>query len=135
MTTYAKEENGEKRMNLLYSIAIVLHVLVSLGLILTVLLQAGKGSSLSGAFGGGGGSAAFGGREAADFMSKLTTGLAVTFMVLSLVLVVLAGGVGPQSVLQSHGSAPPIPLRDATLGELIGESGEGEAPAPAGPTE
>lgn len=117
-------------MNLLYTIAIVLHVLVSLGLILTVLLQAGKGGSLSGAFGGGGGGgAAFGGREAADFMSKLTTGLAVTFMVLSLTLVVLAGGVGPRSALQTHGDAPPIPLNEAMLGELIGDSGTEEAPA------
>ncbi|OQY26464.1 MAG: preprotein translocase subunit SecG [Candidatus Cloacimonetes bacterium 4572_55] len=70
-----------------------LHVLVCLGIILVVLLQAGKGGGLSGSIGGSGGGSmmsgaqmAFGGRGTADILSKATTGLAIAFMVVSLVL-------------------------------------------------
>jgi len=67
----------------MYSILVVLHIIVSLGLVLVVLLQAGKGTGLAGAFGGGGGAmgAVFGGRGAATFLSKLTTVLAVAFFI------------------------------------------------------
>ncbi|NIP32296.1 MAG: preprotein translocase subunit SecG, partial [candidate division Zixibacteria bacterium] len=39
----------------MFSILIVLHIFISLGLIISVLMQSAKGEGLAGAFGGGGG--------------------------------------------------------------------------------
>ncbi|MFH1006538.1 MAG: preprotein translocase subunit SecG [Candidatus Latescibacterota bacterium] len=65
----------------MHAILIFLHLVVSLGLILVVLLQSSKGGGLAGALGGGGGmGAVFGGRGAGGFLTKLTTGLAIAFM-------------------------------------------------------
>ena len=75
---------------MLFNILLGLHVLVCLVLILVVLLQSSKGSGLAGAFGGAGGQTMFGGQETATFLSRMTTYLAVIFMVLSLVLAFLS---------------------------------------------
>lgn len=63
---------------------LLLHILVCIFLVIVILLQSSKGSGLAGAFGGmGGAGAIFGGRGAATFLSKLTTVLAVLFMLSS----------------------------------------------------
>lgn len=64
----------------------VLHVMVCLVLIVVVLLQRGKGAEIGAVFGGGGSSTVFGSRGAGNFLTKLTTGSAVVFMVTSLAL-------------------------------------------------
>jgi len=60
---------------------LIVHVLVCIVLIVSILLQAGKGGGLAGgAFGGmGGGGAVFGGTGAATFLSKVTTYVAIVF--------------------------------------------------------
>lgn len=68
----------------------ILHILVTLGLILIVLLQSGKGADIGAAFGGGSSQTVFGGRGAATFLSKLTSALAILFMLTSLTLTILA---------------------------------------------
>lgn len=69
----------------LRAILIIFHVLVSLFLILVVLLQTGKGASLGAAFGGSS-ETMFGARGPGSFLSKLTTGAAVIFILTSLTL-------------------------------------------------
>jgi preprotein translocase subunit SecG len=59
-------------------------------LIIVVLLQSGKSADLAGAFGGYGSQSTFGPRGAASLLSKITTTLAVLFMVTSLLLQVVA---------------------------------------------
>jgi preprotein translocase subunit SecG len=59
-------------------------------LIVVVLLQSGKSADLAGAFGGYGSQSTFGPRGAASLLSKITTTLAVLFMVTSLLLQVVA---------------------------------------------
>ncbi len=66
------------------------HIFVSLLLVIVVLLQSGKSADLAGAFGGGGTQSSFGPRGAATLLSKLTTVLAVSFMITSLLLYILA---------------------------------------------
>ena len=66
----------------------VLLIIVSLGLIAAVLLQKGKSAGLSGAITGGA-EHLFGKQKARGldlFLSRLTTGLATAFIVLSLVV-------------------------------------------------
>ena len=66
------------------------HVVVCLLLIVVVLLQSGKSADLAGAFGGYGSQSTFGPRGTASILSKLTTILAVLFMVLTLLLMIVA---------------------------------------------
>ena len=69
---------------------LVIHIFVCLLLIVVVLLQSGKSADLAGAFGGAGSQSTFGPRGAASIMGKMTTVLAVLFMVLTLMLMIVA---------------------------------------------
>jgi len=69
---------------------LAVHIFVCLLLIIVVLLQSGKSADLAGAFGGAGSQSTFGPRGAASIMGKLTTVLAVLFMVLTLMLMIVA---------------------------------------------
>jgi len=64
----------------------VLHIFVCIALIPIILLQSGKGGGVSAAFGGGGSSTMFGSRGASNFLTKMTTGAAIVFMITSLSL-------------------------------------------------
>ena len=68
----------------------VIHVLVCIGLILVVLLQTGKGAEVGAVFGGSS-ATIFGSSGAGNFLSRLTTGMAIVFMVTSLTLGYFAG--------------------------------------------
>jgi preprotein translocase subunit SecG len=68
----------------------VLHVMVCVFLVVVVLLQRGKGAEIGAVFGGGSGSTIFGSRGAGNFLTKLTTGAAVVFMLTSLSLAYFA---------------------------------------------
>ncbi len=68
---------------------IIIHVLVCVGLIMIVLLQTGKGADLGAAFGGST-QTVFGGQGAGGFLTKLTTVVAVIFMLTSLGLAYLS---------------------------------------------
>jgi preprotein translocase subunit SecG len=69
----------------MYTILIILHVLASIAMILTVLLQAGKGANMGAAFGGSS-QTVFGSSGAGTFLGKMTAGIAVLFMLTSLTL-------------------------------------------------
>lgn len=71
-------------------VLVVLHVTVCFFLIAVVLLQRGKGAEVGAVFGGGASSTVFGGRGAGNFLTKLTTGSAVIFMLTSMTLSYLA---------------------------------------------
>ena len=65
---------------------VIIHVAVCIALIMTVLLQTGKGADMGAAFGGGGSSTLFGSTGASTFLSKATTVVAIVFMLTSLAL-------------------------------------------------
>ncbi|HXW53330.1 MAG TPA: preprotein translocase subunit SecG [Myxococcota bacterium] len=65
---------------------IVLQVLVALFLIMVVLLQPGNRGGASAALGGAGSDTVFGARGANTFLSKITFGAAVAFMVTNFAL-------------------------------------------------
>ena len=76
------------------TLLVILHVVVSLILIVVILLQSGKAGDLSTAFGGS--SETLFGARAGTFFTRLTTILAIVFMITSLTLaIVTAKGLGP----------------------------------------
>jgi preprotein translocase subunit SecG len=79
---------------MLTSLLLGFHILICIVLIIVVLLQAGKGSSMGLSFGGGASQTVFGSSGGKNFFARLTTGLAVVFMVTSIVL----------SIVSSHSS-------------------------------
>jgi len=68
----------------------IIHVIVSVGLILVVLLQTGKGAEVGAVFGGSS-STIFGSSGAGNFLTRLPTGMAIVFMITSLTLGYFAG--------------------------------------------
>ena len=65
---------------------IVLHVVICVLLVITVLLQFGKGAEMGAVMGGGASQAVFSSSAKGNFMTKLTTFLAMGFMINSIVL-------------------------------------------------
>jgi preprotein translocase subunit SecG len=123
---------------------VVLHVLVSIFLVLVVLLQAGRGAELGAAFGGLG--QATYGRTPTTPLAKLTTGLAVVFMVTSLTLAFIANerptesalspsAMAPQSGPAAPGGTPPAAPATAPAPAAPAQTAAPAAPAPpAAPT-
>jgi preprotein translocase subunit SecG len=73
----------------MYALFIFIHILVCFVLITIVLLQAGKGANMGAAFGGSS-QTVFGSSGAGTFLGKLTAGVAIVFMLTSLVLTYMA---------------------------------------------
>jgi preprotein translocase subunit SecG len=71
------------------TLLIILHVFICGGLILSILLQSGKGSDLGAAFGGSS-QTIFGSSGAVPFLNRVTTAVAIAFMVTSLTLAFIA---------------------------------------------
>ena len=109
---------------MIYYLVVSLYVIVCLLLIITILLQQGKGGDIANAFGGGSSQAVFGARSGATLLTRATSVLAALFVIGSLTLTVW-GTRGPSSVVGGvEGPAPapaPAPV-NAT-----------PAPAPAPP--
>ncbi|MEO0071470.1 MAG: preprotein translocase subunit SecG [candidate division WOR-3 bacterium] len=72
----------------MYAVLIFLHLLVAILLVLVVLIQQPQKGGLGTIFGGG--ESIFGGGGAAPFMAKVTSALAIAFMITSLGLVLLS---------------------------------------------
>lgn len=83
----------------------IIHVIVCLFLIAVVLLQSGKGAEMGASFGSSGSQSVFGAGGGTTFLSKMTTGAAVIFMLTSLVLAYFAGAPSSNSIMAGK-SAP-----------------------------
>lgn len=144
-------------MNIVGILLLIIHVACCIGLILVVLLQAGKGASLGAAFGGGSSQTMFG-TSSVTMIGKLTWVMAGAFMATSLLLTLIPvssnNGMQPApAVLQEEPvSSPPAGMPSApaaseegagtaqdvsgvTGGELTPEAAPAPAPveAPAAP--
>jgi preprotein translocase subunit SecG len=67
------------------TLVILIHLIACIALIAIVLLQTGKGAEMGAAFGGAS-QTLFGGSGGSSFMTKLTTGAAVVFIITCLLL-------------------------------------------------
>lgn len=84
----------------------IIYILVCIFLIGIVLLQPGEAGSLASAFGAASSQTAFGPRGAMNLLQKITAGLAISFMILSVVLSFLMSG-REESIIQKGIQTPP----------------------------
>lgn len=108
---------------MLYYLVITLYIIVCGMLIVTILLQQGKGGDIASAFGGGSSQAVFGARAGATLLTRATSVLAGLFVIGSLTLTVW-GTRGPSSVVGGVEGPAPAPAPVST----------NASPAPAAPT-
>jgi preprotein translocase subunit SecG len=113
-------------------------VLSSLFLICLVLIQRGKGGGLAGAFGGAGGSSAFG-TKAGDVFTRITIVVAAVWGILSMLLVILsnrgvdsAWGNEPRAARTST-EVPPTGAGNKTKAATPPPIKGGETPVPPPP--
>ena len=98
-------------------ILLTIHILVCLSLIGIVLIQGGKGAEVGAAFGAGSSGTVFGATGGQSFLSKLTTGAAIIFMLTSLALAIFWGQAGSSSVMPDQvaptSAQTSMPVQDA----------------------
>ncbi len=122
----------------------VLHIIVCLFLMLTVLLQSGKGGGMGAAFGGGGNAATvFGGSGASGFLKRLTAIAGTVFMITSMVLAFLSSrnsadaldsyGKDQQKIADEKEAAKARALKAAKQGAGSGSQGSGAGSASMNP--
>jgi len=115
----------------------VVHVLACFILVVTVLLQAGKGADIGAVFGGAS-TTIFGSSGAGNFLTRLTTGAAIVFMITSLTLTYGASHRVSSTLMPE--TAVPAARNEPLAGGPVGDEGEaatapqgaGEGAAPAG---
>ena len=78
--------SSERKVKMLYQVLIIAYVLIALTLIGLVLIQQGKGADMGASFGAGSSATVFGAGGSGNFLTKMTTWLAIGFFVISLVL-------------------------------------------------
>ncbi len=109
----------------------VLHVFISFGLVIVILMQSSKGGGLSGTFGGQAAGSFFGQRGTANALTSITKYLGAGFMVLSLALSLLAGAGGKvESVTQKVLDAAPSLNLPAVEDMSFDPTGATQTPAP-----
>ena len=121
---------------------IFLHILVCIAMIVIVLLQSGKGAEMGASFGTGGSQSVFGASGGTTFMSKLTTGAAIIFMLTSLTLAYESSNASSSSIMSSRAAQKAAPAKSAAPAATPGQpqtaapakpaTSQG-APAPAAP--
>jgi preprotein translocase subunit SecG len=113
---------------------LILHVFVCIALIIIVLLQAGKGAEIGASFGSGSSQTVFGATGGKNFMTRLTTGAAVIFMLTSLILAYFYGQPGSSSVMPANVPTPaamaPAPAEQAPAAPAPAEVEKAPAQAP-----
>jgi preprotein translocase subunit SecG len=110
----------------------IVHVLVSIGLILVVLLQTGKGAEIGAVFGGSS-STIFGSSGAGNFLTRLTTGMAIVFMITSLMLGYFSGRRPSATIFDNRApvTEPAVPAPAAPSGQpTVPKEGTGAQSAP-----
>ena len=91
---------------------VLIHVIVCIALILIVLLQTGKGAEMGAAFGGAS-QTVFGGAGPAPFLTKITTGAAILFMITSLALAYVSSKPSASSLMKGVKPSPAAPVAPA----------------------
>lgn len=97
------------------TVLLIIHLMIAAGLVAVVLLQRSEGGALG--IGGGGGGGFLTGRGTANFLTRLTAGLAAAFFVTSIVLTLLANHSDkPKSIFDApvQKGTPAVPKAEET---------------------
>ena len=99
----------------MYTLLVAIEIIVSVLLVIVILMQNSKGGGLAGSLGGGNFGTVFGVRRTADFLTRATTILATTFVLLALIINIFflpgKGVSSKESVIQSgQATVPPAQL-------------------------
>jgi len=125
----------------MYTVVLAVHVILAVTLVGLVLLQQGKGADL-GAVMGGGANTLFGVGGASSLLVRMTTGIAVSFMLTSVLLVKLASTnsgamrVAPDAMSGSVLEGAPIAAPaggDSAQPSANGAGSQSAQPVPAAP--
>lgn len=111
----------------------ILHVIVSLFMIAVVLLQSGKGAEMGASFGSSGSQSVFGAGGGTSFLSKMTTGAAIIFMLTSLTLAYVSGMPSSSSIMSGKGKN--VPVQTAPVQTAPAATPAGPATAPVAPAQ
>jgi len=121
----------------MYTLTVILHLIVCFLMIAAILLQAGKGAEIGASFGGSS-QTVFGSRGPGTFLSKVTVGAAIVFMLTSLSLALLSKQANTSSTVidlhpPSHheSSATSTPATTAPAETKSPESTSETTPTPA----
>ena len=112
------------------TIITAIHIFACVALVVSILLQSGKGGGLAGAFGAGSSQTLFGGRGAATFLTRASTALAVVFFLTSLTLGLTSArrtSPGARSLMQEEAR------RRAEQRGTSEQGGQGTAPGSTAP--
>jgi preprotein translocase subunit SecG len=113
----------------------ILHIAVSIFMIAVVLLQSGKGAEMGASFGSSGSQSVFGAGGGSTFLSKMTTGVAVIFMLTSLTLAYISGNPSSSSIMKGKSKpAAAVPAQQAPAAPAQGKPAAMPAP-PAAPVQ
>ena len=116
----------------MFGFVTVLHVIVCIALIMIVLLQTGKGAEMGAAFGGST-QTVFGSSGPAGFLNKLTTAVAIFFMITSLSLCYLSGRLPIPTIMEQQAEQALPVTETVPAGETI--PAQEEVPVPSAPVE
>src|SRR5215468_1036226 len=116
----------------MYTVITIIHVLSCIFLVLVVLLQTGKGADMGAVFGGSS-STVFGSSGAGTFLTRLTTGTAVVFMVTSLSLTYFSARRNTATVFDTAPSASTAAPEAAAPAEPAPQPQSNAAPEPNAP--
>jgi len=111
----------------MFTLVIIIHIITCVLLVATVLLQQGKGAEIGAVFGAS--ETLFGSSGPATFLNKLTTVVAVVFMITSLSLTYLSAHQGSESVMDEIEvtTTPAVPeTRSGTEAGPLENTGEPE---------
>jgi preprotein translocase subunit SecG len=108
-------------MEMFETIVVVVHVLVSLGLIGLILIQQGKGAEAGASFGGGASQTVFGSQGSGNFLTKTTKYLAIIFFATSISLAVIAKQRSEVSAMELLPTAPMVEQAAIEAGDSSSE--------------
>ncbi|MGB9699000.1 MAG: preprotein translocase subunit SecG [Thermodesulfobacteriota bacterium] len=98
----------------------IIHVVICFLLIMIVLLQTGRGADIGAAFGGGSSQTLFGSAGPGGFLTKITTGVAIIFMITSISLAYVSSHKTGSSIIKETQpkktvpAPPPVPVEKGT---------------------
>jgi preprotein translocase subunit SecG len=104
----------------LETILVIVHLFLAIGLVALILVQHGKGADMGAAFGSGASASVFGSRGAANFLSRMTAGLATLFFVTSLTLAWFAMQAREPTTIMDGAEVPVVPDSDVPVAPMDG---------------